>query len=87
MAQTVENLPQMQETQVRSLDLEDSLEKGMVIHSSILAWRTPWTVETGGPYPAIPLGLQTVGHNCVTNSFTFYASEKNSKTEFQKLKS
>ena len=39
----------MQETWVRSLDGEDPLEKGMATHSSILAWRTPWTEEPGGP--------------------------------------
>ena len=48
MAQMVKNLPAMQETQVRSLGQEDSLEKGMATHSSILAWRIPWTEEPGG---------------------------------------
>ena len=43
MAQTVKNLPAMQETQVLSLGQEDPLEKGMATHSSILAWRIPWT--------------------------------------------
>ena len=38
----------MQETTVRFLDQEDPLEKGMAIHSSILAWKIPWTEETGG---------------------------------------
>ena len=41
MAQTVKNLPAVQETQVRSLAQEDPLEKGMATHSSILAWRIP----------------------------------------------
>ena len=44
----VKNLPAMQETRVRSLSQEDPLEKGMVTHSSILAWRIPWTEEPGG---------------------------------------
>ena len=44
----VKNLPVMQETLVRSLGQEDSLEKGMATHSSILAWRIPWTEEPGG---------------------------------------
>ena len=44
----VKNLPAMQETWVRSLGREDSLEKGMATHSSILAWRIPWTEEPGG---------------------------------------
>ena len=42
---TVKNLPAMQETQVQSLGCEDPLEKGMATHSSILAWKIPWTEE------------------------------------------
>ena len=48
MDQSVKNLPVMQETQVRSLVWEDPLEKEMETHSSILAWRIPWTEEPGG---------------------------------------
>ena len=48
MVQTVKNLPAMQETRVQSLDWEDPVEKGMANHSSILAWRIPWTEEPGG---------------------------------------
>ena len=48
VAQMVKNLPAIQETWVRSLGQEDPLEKGMAIHSSILAWRIPWTEEPGG---------------------------------------
>ena len=48
MTQTMKNLPAMQETQVQSLGGEDLLEKGMATHSSILAWRIPWTEKTGG---------------------------------------
>ena len=44
----VKNLPEMQETQVQSLGWEDPLEKEMVTHSSILAWRIPWTEGSGG---------------------------------------
>ena len=47
MGQMVKNLPSLEETQVRSLDWEDPLEKGMFTYSSILAWRIPWTEETG----------------------------------------
>ena len=47
MAQLVKNLPAMWETWVRSLGWEDPLEKGKATHSSILAWRTPWTVVHG----------------------------------------
>ena len=46
MAQTVKNLLAMRETRVQFLDQEDSLEKGMDTHYSILAWRIPWTEET-----------------------------------------
>ena len=44
----VKNLPTMQETRVRSVGWKDPLEKGMATHSSILAWRIPWTEEPGG---------------------------------------
>ena len=54
MAQTVKNLPAMQETQVRCLVREDPLEVDMAIHSTILAWKIPWTEE--------PDGLQSRGH-------------------------
>ena len=47
MAQIVKNLPAIQETQVRSLGQEDPLEKGMITHSNILAWRIPQTEESG----------------------------------------
>ena len=47
VAQTVKNLPAMQEMWVQSLDQEDPLEKEMVTHSSTLAWRIPWTEEPG----------------------------------------
>ena len=49
--QTVKNLLEVQETQVRSLTGEDPLEKGMATHSSILAWRIPWTKEPDGYGP------------------------------------
>ena len=48
VAQLVKNLPAMRETCVPSLDWEDPLEKGKVAHSSILAWRIPWTVQSIG---------------------------------------
>jgi len=60
VAQTVKNLPHMQKTQVQSLGREDPLEKGMATHSSILAWRIPWTEEVGGLQS---MGSQTVGHD------------------------
>ena len=48
MAQMVKNLPPLQKTQIQSLGQEDLLEKGVATHSSILAWRIPWTEEPGG---------------------------------------
>ena len=48
MAQTVKNLPAMQETWVQSLGWEAALEKEMAAHSSILPWSIPWTEEPGG---------------------------------------
>ena len=56
----VKHLPTMQETQVLSLGWEDPLEKEMAAHSSILAWKIPWTEEPGGLQST---GLQRVGHN------------------------
>ena len=63
MAQAVKNLPVMQETWVQSLGLEDSLQKGMATHSSILAWKIPWTEDPGGLQF---MGSQRVGHDLVT---------------------
>ena len=60
VAQMVKNLPAMQETQAQSLGLEDPLEKGMANHSSILAWRIPWTEECGWLQS---MGAQRIGHN------------------------
>ena len=51
LAQMVKNLPEMQEIWVQSLGQEDPLEKGMATHSSILAWRIPWTEEPGRLQP------------------------------------
>ena len=48
VAQVVKNLPAMRETWVQSLGWEDSLEEEMAAHSSIVAWRIPWTEEPGG---------------------------------------
>ena len=55
-----ENLPTTQETQVQSLDEEDPLEESMATHSSILAWRIPWTEEPGGLQS---MGSQRVRHD------------------------
>ena len=66
MTQQVKSPPEMQETQetwVRFLDQEDPLEEVIATHSSILAWRIPWTKESGGLQSK---GLQTAGYNWVT---------------------
>ena len=60
VAQTVNNLPATQKTRVRSLGWEDPLKKKMTTHSSILAWRIPWTQEPGGLQS---MGLQRVRHD------------------------
>ena len=60
MAETVKNPPAMEETQVLSVGWEDPLEKEMAIHSSILAWKIPWTEEPGRLQS---MGLQGVGHD------------------------
>ena len=58
VAQLVKNPPVMRETWVWSLGWEDSLEKGKATHSSVPAWRIPWTIQS--------MGLQRIGHNWVT---------------------
>ena len=58
VAQMVKSLPAMQESWAQSLGQEDPLEKGMATHSSILAWRSPWTGVHGHP-----MGLQRDGHD------------------------
>ena len=63
----VKNLPAMQETWVQSPGQEDPLEKGMATHSSILAWRMPWTEE---PRRLQSMGSQRVGYDWVTNTTT-----------------
>ena len=63
MAQTVKNLPAMWKTWVQSLGWEDLLEEGVATLSNILAWRTPWTEESGGLQS---MQLQRVGHDLAT---------------------
>ena len=63
----VENLPAIQETQVQSLSQEDPLEKEMATHSSILAWRIPWTEEPGRLWCT---ESQRAGHDYVSNTHT-----------------
>ena len=82
MAQMVKNLPEMQETWVRSLGWEDPLEEGMATHSSILAWRIPWTEKPGGLQS---ITSPRVGHDWVTKHNST-ASFKFSCIFFQKGK-
>ena len=76
----VKNLLAMQETWIRSLDLEDTLKKDMATYSSILAWRVLWTEEPGGLQS---MGSQRVGWDQATNIFTnlklHAAAAKNSR--------
>ena len=60
MAQMVMNLPAVQENCIQSLGWKDPLEKGVATHSSILAWRVPWTEEPGGLQS---MGSQRVRHD------------------------
>ena len=60
MAQTVKRLSTMLETRVRDLGWEDLLEKDMAVHSSIIAWKIPWTEE---PARLQSMGSQRIGHD------------------------
>ena len=71
VAQMVKNLTAVRKTRVWSQGMGDPLEKGMATHSSILAWRIPWTDEPGGLWC---MGLQRVGHNWAI--FTFTTNQK-----------
>ena len=73
VAQRVKCLPTMQETGVQSLGREDSLEKEMATHSSIVAWRIPWTKDLGGLQS---MGFQRVGHGLSYFCFTFKHKRK-----------
>ena len=69
VAQRVKNLPATQETQVHVLALEDPLEREMATHSSILAWRIPWTEEPAGLQS---MRLQRVRHDWATDTSLQY---------------
>ena len=64
----VKNLPAVQETQVQSLGQEDPLKKGMATHSTLLAWRIPWTGEPGRLQS---MAWQRDRYDVATNSFSF----------------
>ena len=63
----VKNLPAVWETRIQPLNQEDALERGMATHSSILAWRIPWTEEPGGLQS---VESQRVRHDRATNTHT-----------------
>ena len=77
VAQTVKDLPAMQETQVQFLGEEDPLENGMATHSSTLAWRISWTEEHGG--------LQFMGSQRVWHDWVIFTIS-NSKLSTNNLK-
>ena len=70
----VKNLPAVQVTRVQSFRREDPLQKGMATHSSILAWRIPWTEGPGGLQS---MAFQRVGHDWATKTST--SGEKKTK--------
>ena len=71
VAQKVRHLPAVRETRVQSLGWQDPLEKEMATHSSTLAWKIPWTEESGGLQS---MGSQRVGHDLATSLFTLILS-------------
>ena len=79
---TAQHSPAMQETWVPSLSQEDPLGKDMAIHSSSLAWETPWRKEPGGLQS---LRSQTAGHDGVTNTFTSLSALSNTLPTFQEF--
>ena len=83
VAQMVKNLPTIQETQVGSLGQEDPLEKKMAPHSSILAWRIPWTEESGGHSPWGRKELDTTEQ--LTHTHTHIEAEYCPLTVFSKF--
>ena len=79
ITQMVKNLPAMQETWVRSLGQEDPLEKGKATHSSILAWRIPWTEEPGGLQS---VGSQRFRHDWTTNTAILLITTTKTRARF-----
>ena len=77
VVQTVNNLPAMKETWVRSWSWEDPLEKGKTTQSSILTWRIPWTEKPGGLQS---MGSQWVRYDLATNTLTFIDLISKAKT-------
>ena len=82
LAQMVKNLPVIWKIQAQSLGREDPPEKGMTIHSSILAWTIPWTEELGGLQS---MGSQRVRYNWATNMTIFITTEQSPQQERRKV--
>ena len=82
MAQMVKNLPATQETRAQSVGQEGTLEKEMATHSSILAWRIPWTEKPGGLQS---VGLRRVWHNWASNTYTQTRKTKAFKGKLRSL--
>ena len=80
VAQMVKNLPEIQETWVQSLGWEDPLEVGMATHSSIFAWRIPWTEESGRLQST---GLQRIRHDWAIKHIHHISTHLQSDTYFQ----
>ena len=80
VAQRLKPLPSMRETWVRSLGREDALEKEMATHSSILAWRIPWTEEPGGLHTVHRVTKSRTQLSDFTFTFCFHALEKEMAT-------
>ena len=83
MAQTLKNLPAVQETRIQPLGREYPLEKEMATHSSILAWRIPWTEEPGSVQS---MGSQRVRHDWATKQQQFYRINQKGKLTKKKKK-
>ena len=83
-AQMVKNLPVIQETRLQSLGWEVPLEKGMAIHSWILAWRIAWTEKSGGRQS---VGSQRVRHDRATNTHNTYNIKFNKRKVYFKFDS
>ena len=78
----VKTPPAVQETRVPSVGRENALEKGMATHSSILAWRIPWTEEPGRLQS---MGSQRVGQDSKIHTFTFHKNSVRSASNYPLL--
>ena len=84
VAQTVKNLPVIQETWVQSLGWEDPLEKGMAIHCNILIWEIPWTEETGTVHRAAECIIKNA-FSIFHNDYAFSSMNRSTRGSFSDL--